>query len=282
MLYVGLFPFTCPQCCDCHSTQVVSAVRSLDLNPLVDGVLVQLPLPPHLRTQEVLGAVSAAKDGASGGDRAMCAPLPRFAPLFLSLTFCHPSPPPPPPSCDTSVDGFHPSNLGALALLGEAYRRAFASSDQTRGRAAAAAAAAAGAGTAAGAAATAGPETTVATAAVASAVASAQASVKASSLFGADYPPLGLGPSLGINAPCTALGWAPLTSCFGPWSSFNTEFDALEQRVFLPSLWPCVSSVSVCSFGCPALGSAVRRRCVELLDRSGVDLRGKHVVVVGR
>ena len=43
--------------------EVLTAVAALDDDPLVDGILVQLPLPPHLSAATILAAVSAGKDG---------------------------------------------------------------------------------------------------------------------------------------------------------------------------------------------------------------------------
>ncbi len=58
--------------------QVVNVVRTVDSDPLVHGVLVQLPLPPHVDERAVLTSYSPEKD----------------------------------------VDGFHPLNIGALATKG--------------------------------------------------------------------------------------------------------------------------------------------------------------------
>jgi methylenetetrahydrofolate dehydrogenase (NADP+)/methenyltetrahydrofolate cyclohydrolase len=54
---------------------VLAEIARLNADPAVDGILVQLPLPPQIRTQAVLEAVDPAKD----------------------------------------VDGFHPLNIGRLA-----------------------------------------------------------------------------------------------------------------------------------------------------------------------
>ncbi len=59
---------------DVTTAQVLERLRGLNADPLVSGILVQLPLPGKVNTTEVLSAVSPAKD----------------------------------------VDGFHPENLGAL------------------------------------------------------------------------------------------------------------------------------------------------------------------------
>lgn len=56
--------------------ELLALVRRLNDDPAVDGILVQLPLPAHIRTDAVLDAVAPGKD----------------------------------------VDGFHPVNQGALAL----------------------------------------------------------------------------------------------------------------------------------------------------------------------
>jgi methylenetetrahydrofolate dehydrogenase (NADP+)/methenyltetrahydrofolate cyclohydrolase len=53
---------------------LLDQVRALNVDPLVHGILVQMPLPKHIRSASILDAVSPAKD----------------------------------------VDGFHPANLGAL------------------------------------------------------------------------------------------------------------------------------------------------------------------------
>ena len=54
---------------------LLAQVAALNADPAVDGILVQLPLPPHIRTAAVIAAVDPAKD----------------------------------------VDGFHPLNVGRLA-----------------------------------------------------------------------------------------------------------------------------------------------------------------------
>lgn len=58
--------------------EVVSLVRSLNADPLVNGILVQLPLPKHIDEEVVLGSIDLGKD----------------------------------------VDGFHPVNIGRLAMKG--------------------------------------------------------------------------------------------------------------------------------------------------------------------
>ncbi len=60
---------------DTPEAVLLAEVARLNADPVVDGILVQLPLPPQIRTQAVLEAVDPAKD----------------------------------------VDGFHPLNVGRLA-----------------------------------------------------------------------------------------------------------------------------------------------------------------------
>lgn len=57
---------------------VMALVEQMNADPAIHGILVQLPLPPHMDEAAVLSAVSLAKD----------------------------------------VDGFHPVNIGALAMKG--------------------------------------------------------------------------------------------------------------------------------------------------------------------
>ena len=57
-------------------TELLNEIEKLNTNPLIDGFIVQLPLPQHLDEQKILLAISPAKD----------------------------------------VDGFHPENIGNLAL----------------------------------------------------------------------------------------------------------------------------------------------------------------------
>ncbi|XP_027335313.1 bifunctional protein FolD 1, mitochondrial [Abrus precatorius] len=63
---------------DCAETDVQNAVMKFNKDPSVHGILVQLPLPQHLDEEKVLDAVSLEKD----------------------------------------VDGFHPLNMGNLAMRG--------------------------------------------------------------------------------------------------------------------------------------------------------------------
>jgi len=47
---------------DCTEADVLKRIASLNDNPLVHGILVQLPLPPHISSSNVVDAISAEKD----------------------------------------------------------------------------------------------------------------------------------------------------------------------------------------------------------------------------
>lgn len=64
---------------DTKEEDLLRRIQALNQDPQVDGILVQLPLPPHIRTERVLEAISPLKD----------------------------------------VDGFHPLNVGRLWSGGE-------------------------------------------------------------------------------------------------------------------------------------------------------------------
>jgi len=66
---------------DVSQTELMDLVDRLNKDPSVDGILVQLPLPPHLDEKAVTRAISPAKD----------------------------------------VDGFHPQNVGALSIGEEGF-----------------------------------------------------------------------------------------------------------------------------------------------------------------
>lgn len=70
------FDTTLPE--DTTQEEVLAHIKQYNENPVVHGILVQLPLPKHISEEAVLGAVSYEKD----------------------------------------VDGFHPINLGTLAMQG--------------------------------------------------------------------------------------------------------------------------------------------------------------------
>ncbi|HHC74039.1 MAG TPA: bifunctional methylenetetrahydrofolate dehydrogenase/methenyltetrahydrofolate cyclohydrolase, partial [Thiothrix sp.] len=57
-------------------TDLLTVIRQLNQNPIIDGILVQLPLPDHIDSRVVIDAIDPNKD----------------------------------------VDGFHPDNVGRLAL----------------------------------------------------------------------------------------------------------------------------------------------------------------------
>lgn len=65
-----------PMAASTSSADLVALLHRLNADPSIDGILVQLPLPPHIDAQRVLDQVDASKD----------------------------------------VDGFHPMNAGLLAL----------------------------------------------------------------------------------------------------------------------------------------------------------------------
>jgi len=70
----GLRTLTIPLPASTSEAQLLAAVRRLNADPDVDGILVQLPLPPHIGQRAVIEALDPAKD----------------------------------------VDGFHPINVGRL------------------------------------------------------------------------------------------------------------------------------------------------------------------------
>ncbi|KAH7651104.1 Tetrahydrofolate dehydrogenase/cyclohydrolase protein [Dioscorea alata] len=61
---------------DCNDNEIVNAISSFNEDPSVHGILVQLPLPQHMNEEKILSALSLEKD----------------------------------------VDGFHPLNVGNLAM----------------------------------------------------------------------------------------------------------------------------------------------------------------------
>lgn len=73
---VGIRSFGHEPPADISQDALLGMVRDLNANPEVDGILVQLPLPPHIDEEEILSAISLAKD----------------------------------------VDGFHPLNIGRLSM----------------------------------------------------------------------------------------------------------------------------------------------------------------------
>ncbi|XP_010926053.1 bifunctional protein FolD 1, mitochondrial isoform X1 [Elaeis guineensis] len=73
---VGIRSLTAELPDDCPEDEVVNTVSSFNEDPSIHGILVQLPLPQHMNEEKLLNAVSLEKD----------------------------------------VDGFHPLNMGNLAL----------------------------------------------------------------------------------------------------------------------------------------------------------------------
>jgi 5,10-methylene-tetrahydrofolate dehydrogenase/methenyl tetrahydrofolate cyclohydrolase len=73
---VGITSFGHDLPADISQADLLKIVRDLNANPAVHGILVQLPLPPHIDDEEILGAISIEKD----------------------------------------VDGFHPLNIGRLSM----------------------------------------------------------------------------------------------------------------------------------------------------------------------
>src|SRR5215218_2793362 len=61
---------------DISSLKLLHIIEDLNKDPVVDGILVQLPLPPHISAEEVINAIDPNKD----------------------------------------VDGFHPNNVGKMVL----------------------------------------------------------------------------------------------------------------------------------------------------------------------
>ena len=47
---------------DISQSQINECVRSMQKNPRISGILVQLPLPPHLDEQQVLDLIGPEKD----------------------------------------------------------------------------------------------------------------------------------------------------------------------------------------------------------------------------
>ncbi|MCB0166188.1 MAG: bifunctional methylenetetrahydrofolate dehydrogenase/methenyltetrahydrofolate cyclohydrolase, partial [Anaerolineae bacterium] len=73
---VGIASFSHDLPADISQADLLKVVQDLNANPEVNGILVQLPLPDHIDEEEILSAVSLAKD----------------------------------------VDGFHPINIGRLSM----------------------------------------------------------------------------------------------------------------------------------------------------------------------
>ena len=74
-LKLGIAANTIQMPCDTTNADLLDVIHELNRDPGIHGILVQLPLPPHIDTSEVLDAIDPVKD----------------------------------------VDGFHPINVGRLA-----------------------------------------------------------------------------------------------------------------------------------------------------------------------
>ncbi|XP_034703052.1 bifunctional protein FolD 1, mitochondrial-like isoform X1 [Vitis riparia] len=75
---VGISSFIAELPEDCTEDEIINVISSYNENPSVHGIIVQLPLPQHLDQEKIVNAVSLEKD----------------------------------------VDGFHPTNIGNLAMRG--------------------------------------------------------------------------------------------------------------------------------------------------------------------
>lgn len=73
---VGILSFDCELPHSATEAQLLGEIHKLNQNPAIDGILVQLPLPEHINTMNIVSAVDPAKD----------------------------------------VDGFHPLNVGKMLL----------------------------------------------------------------------------------------------------------------------------------------------------------------------
>ncbi|RDU59207.1 bifunctional methylenetetrahydrofolate dehydrogenase/methenyltetrahydrofolate cyclohydrolase FolD [Helicobacter marmotae] len=78
---VGIYSLTHEMPSTITEEELLSVIRNLNDNPNIDGILVQLPLPPHIQTAKVLECIDPKKD----------------------------------------VDGFHPFNLGRLVANVETF-----------------------------------------------------------------------------------------------------------------------------------------------------------------
>lgn len=74
--YIGIRSLSYELANDTTEEELLQLVHTLNQREDVDGILVQLPLPPHIREQVIINAISPKKD----------------------------------------VDGFHPENVGALSI----------------------------------------------------------------------------------------------------------------------------------------------------------------------
>ena len=58
----GIIPYTYRLPADTSADELLSLIQKLNASPEISGILVQLPLPAHLDTTQILGAVAPEKD----------------------------------------------------------------------------------------------------------------------------------------------------------------------------------------------------------------------------
>lgn len=58
----GIIPYTYRLPADTSADELLSLIQKLNASPEINGILVQLPLPAHLDTTQILGAVAPEKD----------------------------------------------------------------------------------------------------------------------------------------------------------------------------------------------------------------------------
>ena len=58
----GIIPYTYRLPADTSADELLSLIQKLNASPEISGILVQLPLPAHLDTTQILGAVTPEKD----------------------------------------------------------------------------------------------------------------------------------------------------------------------------------------------------------------------------
>ena len=58
----GIIPYTYRLPADTSADELLSLIQKLNASPEINGILVQLPLPAHMDTTQILGAVTPEKD----------------------------------------------------------------------------------------------------------------------------------------------------------------------------------------------------------------------------
>lgn len=91
-------------------------MRKYNADPNVNGILVQLPLPPHINEETVLDAISIEKDvdGAAGPAWQRKPQGRRVSPALPRGAVCGGTG----DAAPTRRAGFHPTNIGRLAMRG--------------------------------------------------------------------------------------------------------------------------------------------------------------------